>query len=122
MPLSFGRRDLTYFVTAVNSGTRLNHIHLHDHGQGEFERQVARMGTDKKPTTRLKQEREEQGLSQTRLAAWAEIHPSVLSRIEGRLMIPSEGHRLRIAKALRVSPEELFADYPSRIPLLEVAE
>ncbi len=78
------------------------------------------MATDKNPITRLKREREEQGLSQTRLAAWAEIHPSVLSRIEGRLMIPSEGHRLRIAKALRVSAEELFADFPDRIPLLEV--
>jgi transcriptional regulator with XRE-family HTH domain len=49
---------------------------------------------------RLKAERLKRGLSQTRLAAMAGIHPATLSRIETGRMYPYPGWRKRLAEAL----------------------
>ena len=73
-----------------------------------------------KRKTRLQDERESRGLSQTRLAGLARLHPSDISRIEGRRALPANYQRVRLARALRVPHEWLFEDFPERIALKEV--
>lgn len=69
------------------------------------------------PETRLQHEREKRGLSQWKLAILAGVHPTVLSNIERRVVIPQPGHRRRIADALGAAIGELFGDFPERIEL-----
>ncbi len=68
--------------------------------------------------TRLQKAREQKGLSQTKLAIIAGLHPSVISNIERGRVLPGPGHRQRLARALEVATEELFGDLPGRIPLV----
>jgi len=72
--------------------------------------------------TRLQIERQARALSQTRLGSLANTHPGVISRIESRLVIPSRPQRRRLAEALGILEDELFADFPDRIPLVEIPE
>lgn len=70
--------------------------------------------------TKLEQEREKRALTQGRLAALADLHAASISRIEARLQIPSESQQQKLARALGLTASELFADFPERIPLVEV--
>lgn len=51
------------------------------------------------------------GLSIARLGARADIEPGNLSKIERGLVMPSDDSRIKLARALGVRVEELFA-YP----------
>jgi putative transcriptional regulator len=57
---------------------------------------------------RLKEIRNERGLSQLKLAFLTGIAPSELSRIENNWIKPYPGWRKRLAKALRTTEVELF--------------
>jgi transcriptional regulator with XRE-family HTH domain len=57
---------------------------------------------------RVRELRHERGFSQERLAELADIHENHVRRIEGGTANPSYLVVARIARALRVSPAELF--------------
>jgi transcriptional regulator with XRE-family HTH domain len=57
---------------------------------------------------KLKQVRNERGLSQLRLALLTGIAPSELSRIENGWIRPYPGWRKRLARALGTTEAELF--------------
>lgn len=80
------------------------------------------MSPEQLDRTRLQSERQARSLSQTRLAALSALHPGTISRIEARLVIPSNPQRQRLASALGLDEDELFADFPDRIPLVQVPE
>ena len=58
------------------------------------------MAQPEQSKTRLQHERESRDLSQTRLAGMARMHPGAISRIESRLVLPSNPQRHRLAEAL----------------------
>ncbi|GAH61860.1 unnamed protein product [marine sediment metagenome] len=59
---------------------------------------------------RLKEIRNERGLSQLRLALLTGIAPSELSRIENGWIRPYPGWRKRLARALGATESELFPE------------
>ena len=59
---------------------------------------------------RLKEIRNERGLSQLRLAMLTGIAPSELSRIENGWIRPYPGWRKRLARALETTEAELFPE------------
>lgn len=59
---------------------------------------------------RLKEIRNERGLSQLRLSLLTGIAPSELSRIENNWIKPYPGWRKRLARALGVTEAELFPE------------
>ena len=59
---------------------------------------------------RLKDTRQKRGLSQKELAAMVEIHPRQVSKYEMGTSFPTVAKLLELVRALRASPEELFAD------------
>ncbi len=68
---------------------------------------------------RLRAERLRRGLSQTKLAALAGLHPSEISRLENARVYPYPGWRKRLGEALgwpadRV--DELFEEVPDDEP------
>lgn len=67
--------------------------------------------------TKLQDTREAAGLSQTQLANAAGLHPADISRIERRRALPAPFQRSKLATALGRSEDDLFSDFPDRIPL-----
>ncbi len=59
---------------------------------------------------KLKEVRNERGLSQLKLAFLTGISPGDLSRIENGWLRPYPGWRKRLAKALGIAQTELFPD------------
>lgn len=72
--------------------------------------------------TRLKQVREERGLSQHAVARQAGIHPSTLSRLEAGKMYAYPGWKRRLAVTLGVDEEELFREGDALSEKMGVAE
>lgn len=60
---------------------------------------------------RIRELRKERGWSQERLAEVSDIHENHLRRIEGGTANPSYLVLVRIARALKVPPAELFRDF-----------
>jgi len=67
--------------------------------------------------TRLEMERRSRGLGGQALAQLAGVHLAEVSAVENRRALPRPGFRKAVAEALDMLPEELFADFPDRIPL-----
>ncbi|WP_347491159.1 helix-turn-helix domain-containing protein [Desulfoscipio sp. XC116] len=63
---------------------------------------------------RVREIRKQKGLSQFGLAMAAEIHPSVISRIECEVWPPYPKWRRKLAAALGVSENELFSEVPKQ--------
>jgi transcriptional regulator with XRE-family HTH domain len=59
---------------------------------------------------RLKDARQRRGLSQKELAGMIELHPRQVSKYEMGTSFPTVAKLLELVRALRASPEELFAD------------
>ncbi len=59
---------------------------------------------------RLKEARQKRGLSQKELASMVELHPRQVSKYEMGTSFPTVAKLLELVRALRASPEELFAD------------
>jgi transcriptional regulator with XRE-family HTH domain len=58
--------------------------------------------------SRLREEREKQGLSQTKLCMLTGIAQSDISAVENGRKVPHAGWRVRIARALKMDAETLF--------------
>ena len=67
--------------------------------------------------TRLQRERERRRWTQAALSYRARVTASAISRIEARLALPAGPEKMRLAEALGMDAEALFADWPQRIPL-----
>src|SRR5262249_40977852 len=82
-----------------------------------FEQRLDAGSPDTSPpslTTRMKDRRLHLGLTQTLLAARARpMSSSDVSRIETGRQVPYPGQRRRLARALRLAPEELLDDVSS---------
>jgi len=64
---------------------------------------------------RLRELREEQGLSQTRLAQRADLNPSTVNQIELGVRLPTMGTLHKLARTLGVSVSELVPDAPKAL-------
>lgn len=60
--------------------------------------------------TKIRQHRERRALSQRDLALLASMQPGTINRIETGKQKPRPSTIRRLAKALKVKPEELFQD------------
>jgi len=72
--------------------------------------------------TRLKAERLARELPQWKLAAMADVHPFYVSQYERGLMAASPIHRERLARALGLTPGDLFDRWGFAIAVDEAAE
>lgn len=59
-------------------------------------------------TTILRQRREERGLTAFELGIRAKVHPSFISKVEKRRVVPGEAAKKALLKELSLSVEEAF--------------
>tara|TARA_B100001123_G_C14816069_1_gene830283 strand:+ start:244 stop:489 length:246 start_codon:yes stop_codon:yes gene_type:complete len=67
---------------------------------------------------KLKAERLRRGLSQTQMAAHANLHTQQISAIENRISVGTQVQRDALARALGIPVKDLFSDIPERVPLI----
>lgn len=72
--------------------------------------------------TILETHRRKRGLTGQALAQLAGLHPAELSNVERLRLLPRPGFRKAIAEVLGIPEDELFADFPDRIPLKEIEQ
>ena len=101
-----GILDPTPFVAILNIITRGKYLEF---GRGFLVRKrLPKIYNEEVPVNRLREVRNEKGLSQLRLAFMTDIAPWDISRIENGWIKPYPGWRKRLSKALGVSEIELF--------------